>query len=167
MTEIHRKQTDDSSVSGVDFSDGNSEIEGGDRHEERKTKQEAELASITKAENKAVFWLRALLAVVMVASAITVTLLVYKYSSSSEQNEFEARYTSDAQKLFEAIGTNFDLTMGAADAFMFRVVSQARSTNARWPMVTIPGKSTKLNDPFSGCFLLSHPIVFLLPTSTF
>jgi hypothetical protein len=125
-------------------------------------KQEAELLSITKSENQAVFWLRMILILVLLFSAVVVVVVVYTYSSTEEENSFESEFESDAQKLFESIGNNFDLTMGAADAFMFRIVSQARSTNAVWPYVTIPDlpvQAAKLIGQTNSIYVAFYPLI--------
>lgn len=130
---------DDASMSsGFDHSEA---ISGGDDtigSSGLSKEQETELAKITQKENKAVFWLRMLLVGVLLVCAVVVAILVHKYSRDEEENAFHAQFESDSHKMFEAIGNNFDLTMGAADAFMFRLVSQGHSTNSTWPFVTIP-----------------------------
>jgi hypothetical protein len=137
------KDLDSDSISAADEHSENSDhistkSKGAGTRDIIAKKQEAELLSITKSENQAVFWLRMILILVLLLLAIVVVVVVYTYSSTEEENSFESEFESDAQKLFESIGNNFDLTMGAADAFMFRIVSQARSTNVVWPYVTIP-----------------------------
>lgn len=125
-------------------------------------KQEAELLAIVKAENKAVFWLRMLLIVALLCSGIIVAVLIHMYTSSEEEGSFESQFESDAQKLFESIGTNFDLTMGAADAFMFRIISQAKSTGSVWPYVTIPDlavQAAKLISQTDSIYFAFYPLI--------
>lgn len=110
------------------------------RHEKdcetEKTKNEK--LAIAQAEDKAVNWLRLLLLIVLVASALGVSLAIYFYIIDQEDDDFKTQFISDAQKVFETIGTNFDLTLGAADAFMYKVVSHAHYSNSTWPFVTVP-----------------------------
>lgn len=153
---------DNSSVSGVDYSEGRADAGRDNDIEARKKKQEAELEKITKSESKAVAWLRSVLAIVLIMSAVAVTVLVYKYSSSAENEEFKLQFESDSEKLFESIGINFDLTMGAADGFMTRVVSQARSTDAKWPFVTIPDlavQTAKLIAQTDSIYMTFYPLI--------
>ena len=92
--------------------------------------------------------LRYCLAIVLVCSAVAVSVAVFFYTSRSEQEKFTSQFRSDAQKLLNGVGTNFVLTMSAADAFMLRVVAHARATNASWPFVAplpdLAVQSTKL-----------------------
>lgn len=132
-----------------------------DRLAEQK-KQEEELLNMVKGENKAVFWLRAFLMVCLLVSAIVCALLIFFYSSSEEEEAFDEQFESDSQKLFESIGTNFDLTMGAADAFMFQIISQAKSTNSTWPFVTIPDlpqKTAKLISQTDSIYMAFYPLI--------
>lgn len=95
-------------------------------------------------------------------SAVVVSVSIYMYSSAEEVDSFQSQFESDAFKLFEAIGTNFDLTMGAADAFMIRVVSQAKSTDAVWPMVTIPDlavQAAKLIATTNAIYFAFYPLI--------
>ena len=125
-------------------------------------KEEAELLAMVKNENKAVFGLRIVLTVCLLVSAIVCSVLIYMYSSTEETKAYEAQFDSDAEKLFESIGTNFDLTMGAADAFMFQIISQSKSTNSVWPFVTIPDlpqKTAKLISQTDAIYMAFYPLI--------
>jgi hypothetical protein len=125
-------------------------------------KQEDELLFMVKSENNAVFGLRIILSLCLLVSAIVCAVLIYSYSSSEEKKAYQAQFDSDAQKVFESIGTNFDLTMGAADAFMFQIISQAKSTNSVWPFVTIPDlpqKTAKLISQTDSIYMAFYPLI--------
>jgi hypothetical protein len=102
------------------------------------TKHESDNVQIANAENNLVFWIRMIILAALVASTVSVACVVYFYTSDSEEEAFEKQFTSDSLKVFEAIGTSLDLTLGAADAFIVKVVSHARFSNSTWPFVTIP-----------------------------
>ena len=74
----------------------------------------------------------------LVLSALTVALAVYYYLRNAEQTEFENKFDDDAIKVLASLGSNVDLTLGAADALATSIVSVARATNQTWPYVTIP-----------------------------
>jgi class 3 adenylate cyclase len=116
---------DDSSVS-------ESTLQEPTKHEAEKTVQ------IADTENNLVFWLRMIVLAVLVASALSVALVVYFYTSGSEKDDFEQQFISDSLKVFEAVGTSLDLTIGAADSFIVKVVSYAKYSNSTWPFVTVP-----------------------------
>jgi class 3 adenylate cyclase len=106
--------------------------------DQKETKREADNVQIAKAEDNLVFWSRLIVLAVLVVSTVSVALVVYFYTSDSEEDEFERQFISDSQKVFEAVGTSLDLTLGAADAFVVKVLSYARYSNSTWPFVTAP-----------------------------
>ena len=113
-----------------------------------------------KNQTWAVKLLRWLLGLVLVASAVAVSLAVYYQTSSQERKELHARFRSDSHKLLTDIGSNFVLTMGAADAFMFQVVSQAKSVGRSWPFVLIPDwavQSAKLLSQTESIYMAFYP----------
>jgi hypothetical protein len=107
--------------------------------------------------------IRRVLAAVLVLSAIAVSVSVYRYISLQEEHEFTAQFDSDAQKILSDIGTNFDLTMGAADAFMLRLVAHAHATHATWPMVPplpdLAVQSAKLLSQTNSIYMAFYPLV--------
>jgi class 3 adenylate cyclase len=104
-------------------------------HEPTKREDNVQIAD---AENNLVFWSRMIVLAVLVVSTVSVALVVYFYTSGSEEEYFEQQFISDSLKVFEAVGTSLDLTLGAADAFIVKVVSHARYSNSTWPFVTAP-----------------------------
>ena len=98
-------------------------------------KQREEIAA---KENRAVFWLRMLVLVVLLASALAVSFVVHRHLSNAEQLEFENQYHSDAQKVLDAVGKSLDDTFGATDAFATKLVSYAEYSGSKWPLVTLP-----------------------------
>jgi class 3 adenylate cyclase len=102
------------------------------------TKSEADNVQIANAENKLVFWIRMIVLAVLVVSTLSVALVVYFYTSNTEQDAFEEQFISDSLKVFEAVGTSLDITLGAVDIFIVKAVSYAKYSNSTWPFVTIP-----------------------------
>ncbi|CAB9511296.1 Receptor-type guanylate cyclase gcy [Seminavis robusta] len=117
------------------------------------TKEERE--EIAKDENRLIGGIRLLVVVVLVASALAVSISVYRYMSGSEEEAFETKFESDADKVLEAMGKTLDQTVGATDAFIRQIVSHARHSNSTWPFVTMPdyglhaGKLLKLSKDFT------------------
>jgi class 3 adenylate cyclase len=109
------------------------------------TKEKQE--EIAEGESKAVVWLRVLVLCVLVISTLSVVLGVYFYMSGAEEEDFENKFNSDADKVVKAIGKTLDQTLGATDAFIVKMVAYARYSNSDWPFVTLPAfsiQATKL-----------------------
>eukprot|EP00977_Amphora_coffeiformis_P022885 scaffold11722_cov116-Amphora_coffeaeformis.AAC.1 len=88
-------------------------------------------------KSKAALIVRFIFAMVMVASAITVSLVVFFYTSNEEQNEFEHGFRSDADKIFQSIGNAVDTTLAAADNFVATIVAHKDATNGTFPFVAL------------------------------
>jgi hypothetical protein len=93
---------------------------------------------IAKGESKAFIYLRSLTFLVLVVSAISVSLCVYFDMTHTEKDEFEMQYHSDAHKVLESVGKALDNTLGATDAFIVKMMAYADSSNSTWPFVTMP-----------------------------
>lgn len=99
--------------------------------------------SIAHTENKAVMLWKIVVVLVMLASTVGVAVIVFLYLSREEQSEFEAAFSSDSNKVFEAIGNALDIKLGAVDAFVTSIVSFAKATNQTWPFVTVADFPTR------------------------
>ncbi len=95
--------------------------------------------SIARSENKAVMMWKLVFIFVLVASTVGVAIAVYLYISRQEQSEFETAFADDALKILEAVGSAFDIKMGAVDSFVSGLVSFAKASNMKWPFVVLPG----------------------------
>lgn len=104
----------------------------------KKKKEVKELLNVAEKEDKAATWLRLVLLVVLAVTAVGVSVVVYMYTHSDEVSDFAIQFSSAADKIFEEIGTKFDLTMGAADTFVVNMVSHAKKSGEEWPFVTLP-----------------------------
>lgn len=102
--------------------------------------QHEEVVIIVKDETNAAvrFKLVVSIVLVLVLSAVAVALSVYFCKSKSEETHFQLQFTADSNKIFEAIGTNLDKTLGSYDSLSVALVSHARSVGAKWPFVTLP-----------------------------
>jgi class 3 adenylate cyclase len=153
----------ESSVDGASFHDDASASDCtsvGALHEP--AKQETDNVQIANAENNLVFWIRMIVLAVLVVSTVTVALVVFFYTSDSEKDEFEEQFISDSLKVFEAVGTSLDLTLGAADAFIVKLVSYAKYSNSTWPMVTTPDfavQAAKLLGSSAAFYCNVYPLV--------
>lgn len=122
-------------------------------------KQEMEIA---KAESVAVFRLKLFVILVLVLSTAAVSTAVYKISYGAEQKEFENKYYDDSSKVFEAVSSNLDLTLGAIDSFVVNMVSLAKLSNQTWPFVTIPDyaiRTAKLRSSANAALVSQYLVV--------
>jgi hypothetical protein len=93
---------------------------------------------IDKGESRTAFYLRSLTFLVLILSAIATSLTVFFYITSTEKDEFETQYHSDANKVLESVGKALDNTLGATDAFIVKMIAYADDSNSTWPFVTMP-----------------------------
>jgi hypothetical protein len=116
------------------------------------------------AESKAVFWLKLTVLAVLIASALSVALTVYFYTSNSETDQFEEHFHDSVEKVFDSYLRRFDRTLGIADSFVLGLVSYATHTNQKWPFVTLPdfGKRlAKIRTLAKATMVAIHPLVTL------
>ena len=97
------------------------------------------------AETKAVFWLKLVVIVVLIASAVIIGVTVFFYTSKSEKDQFEEGFKDSSEKVVDAISRSFDSTLGAADSFIVGLVSFARFSGMEWPYVTLPDYAVRLS----------------------
>ena len=120
-----------------DFHDSSHSSTPEDQVEDRELEDEKGEKLALK-ETKLVRNFKAVVFTVIILSALSVALSVYFYLSNAEQADFENQFEDDAIKVLASLGSNIDLTLGAADAFATTIMSVAKATNQTWPFVTIP-----------------------------
>jgi uncharacterized DUF497 family protein len=116
----------------------------------------------TKRDTKCVANLKVLVILILVISATIISVVVYRYITQSEKNQFEDNFHSNAKKVFEEIGSNFDRTLGALNAISIALVSYAHKQGDEWPYVTIPDfalLAAKLLPLTEGVYIAVMPIV--------
>jgi signal transduction histidine kinase/CheY-like chemotaxis protein len=116
------------------------------------------------AESKAVFWLKLTVLAVLMASALSVALTVYFYTSNSETDQFEEDFHDSVDKVFDSYMRQIDRTLGIADSFVLSLVSYATHANQKWPFVTLPdfGKRlAKIRTLAKGTVVTIYPLVTL------
>jgi hypothetical protein len=93
---------------------------------------------LAKNETKVVFRLKLTMLAMLAAATAGVGYGVHRYISTSEQDSFESVFYDDSIKIFEALGSTLDQTLGAVDSFAASLVTYAQVTDAKWPFVTLP-----------------------------
>jgi len=105
--------------------------------DEETMKKEDEQPVIAKAETVAVTLWKMVVLSVLLSSALGVALAVYFYTNNAERDNFEDQFNNDATKIFEAIGSTLDISLGSVDSFVVAATSTASDSNMTWPFVTI------------------------------
>ena len=142
----------------------NTEDENGsiDVIEEASHKSPIEDRIVSKNETKWVTQLKLLVLLILVLSAITVGCGVFFYIRGSETSKFHENFTSDAIKIFEAIGSGIENSFAILDTMSTTLVSHARSTNQTWPFVILPyyaNRASKILTVGAGIALYSSVLV--------
>ena len=146
MTDFENPPTmdqDSSASSGANPEEdhASSSSESGNSSHPRTIEEQKEIAA---AETKAVFRLKLFVLAVLVASAISVSLVVYHYMTRAETVSFEGSFDDDSDKVFESIGSSLDRTLEAIDSFVVATASYAEATNSTWPFVTMPNFAVRI-----------------------
>ena len=95
------------------------------------------LRGFIEAKSRAALVVRAVFLFILFASAVSVALLVYYYTTNEQQDEFRAEFHSDADKIFQTIATTFDTTLAAADNFVAAIVAHKYAMNGTFPFVAL------------------------------
>ena len=114
-----------------------------DRKNNKTSKDDDDDVSIAKRENQAVMIWKLVVLSVLVLITVGVSITVFVYVDSKEQQAFESNYEDDVEKIFTDVGVNLGHRFTQLDAIALGAASYANATNARWPGVTIPDSAVK------------------------
>jgi class 3 adenylate cyclase len=103
-----------------------------------KNEHELERNTLAQKENKAVFWARFIVIVVLVTTSVAVTLVVNKKMRASQQNTFETAFESDSLKVLDSFHQSIGRMLDSGDALSIAYTSHALSSNSTFPNVTLP-----------------------------
>ena len=93
---------------------------------------------ISKKATKNVLHSKILVITILIVSASTLAGCAFTFIKRSETKQFESKFGYDAYKVFDAIGSSIDRTLGLMDSIAVTLVSDARNRNDSWPFVTLP-----------------------------
>jgi class 3 adenylate cyclase len=133
MSSLHSEDPESlSSHSNINDDDGKKggNVADQERDLERKT--------LAKKENKAVFWSRLLVILVLCTTAALVVTFVYNDMSGSQRDSFEVAFESDSLKIMESFHRSIRRMMDSCDALSIAYTSYALSSNSTFPNVTLP-----------------------------
>jgi class 3 adenylate cyclase len=135
MTPMRSDDLDSESISSVD---GTNEIDGINRSNNDDFEKETERKTLAKSENRAVFWLRILVVLVLSTTTALVVTFVYKDMINSQQTSFEAAFESDSLKVLDSFHRSVRRMMESSDSISTFYTSFALSSGSTFPNVTLP-----------------------------
>ena len=141
---------------------GSIDVESNNAHSTANESDIPMVNEISKKATKNVFHLKLLVITILIVSASTLAACAYRFIKRSETQQFESKFGYDAHKVFEAIGTSLDKTLGLMDSLAVTLVSYARDKNEEWPFVTLPDFGPRMAKllPLTDAFTLTVlPIV--------
>ena len=105
------------------------------------TKQRAaklERQQLAKQETSAVFWIRIIYFVILVSTAVLVSLGAYLYTARDEEEDFQHAYDSSAERVIQSFHGSVANLLAGVDAFSVAVTSYALNAGENFPNVTVP-----------------------------
>lgn len=118
--------------------DEDEDLEAAVEAEEKKEESKA----LASQESHVVNWLRVAVFLVLSAAAVVVSLVVYRFTSNDQQDDFQTEYDAYATKVIEAFTASVASQVAAIDelsAHMTSYVQSATDPSIAWPNVTFPG----------------------------
>ena len=117
-----------------------------DDHDSQKTdieaaadkEKEEERRKLAHNESKAVSWLRVAVFLVLIATAVAVSLAIYNLVKDGQDGDFAMEFEAHADIVLGAFTTSVASKLAAMDALASQMTSYARSSNSVWPNVTFP-----------------------------
>jgi class 3 adenylate cyclase len=144
LHEVDQEGSDEANDSDGDSGHGASSIGTGATSAEGAHPKEIDDPTIARKENAAVLTSRIVVLAVLVLSTSGVAFAVYYYINKTEETEFDSQFVDDSYKVFQALGSVLDLSLGTVDAFVVSMVSYASASNSTWPFVTLPNHAARV-----------------------
>jgi hypothetical protein len=130
MTDFEIEANDDSSVAVSVGKGGETTIEQAEAKQERQI--------LGEKENRMVAWLRVIVFVVLLITAVLVSLGVFFYTRGDEEDDFESEFAANAAKVIDAFHEAVDRKLNAIDTMSVMITTLVLSTSLSFPNVTIP-----------------------------
>lgn len=92
--------------------------------------------NLTRKESKAVFWLRLVVLMILVLTAVAVSITVYEITRRGEASEFETQYQGAATKVIESFA-DIVYEMGAISGLGVANSAHSVDHKSEWPFVTL------------------------------
>jgi class 3 adenylate cyclase len=133
MSSLHSE--DPESVSSTS---NNNDVDGANRMTTADHERDLERKTLGKEENRAVFWSRILVILVLCTTAALVVTFVYQNMSGSQQESFEVAFQSDSLKIMNSFHRSVRRMIDSSDGLSIAYTSYALRSNSTFPNVTLP-----------------------------
>lgn len=117
-----------------------------------KEAEEGEKVELATREGRAIFCLRFVVAILLLAVATTACLAIYFIGTQNQVQDFEDDFRELGAKLVESFEITLKQRVGVIDEFSQDLTAYAINSNSTWPNVTLPnyevlaGSSARLAD---------------------
>ncbi|KAL3912901.1 MAG: hypothetical protein SGILL_006705 [Bacillariaceae sp.] len=150
LEEFVHQQEAASYVSEDDYSrsddDSNSVMGSGQFSSTHMPEKETELGGgfkIAQRENQAVLIWKMVVISAMILITIGVSIAVFVYVDSKEQQAFESNFQEDTFKIFSDLGGGIVQRFSQLDQMAIDLVSYANTSDSEWPYVTMPNYAVR------------------------
>lgn len=92
---------------------------------------------LAHAETRQIFWIRLTLILILMVATALVSSAIFFRTRNAEVTEFETQFVDHAVKIIDAMEVHMQHTLGAVDNLGVLYTSYARTSESRWPYVTI------------------------------
>jgi hypothetical protein len=106
----------------------------------------ADRETLARGETRAIRALRIVTLLVLVGTAVLVSLAIYYFASTSQQNSFTSEFQAYSIRVLESFHTGIARQMGAFDALSASITSHAIESGSTFPKVTFPNWEVLANN---------------------
>lgn len=92
--------------------------------------------ALTKRETKAVFKLRVLVIMILVAAAISISCTVFYVTRNAEKEEFQIQYYAMAEKVLQSL-QDVMVEISAVSGLAVAASADSAEQDAKWPFITM------------------------------
>jgi hypothetical protein len=120
-----------------------------------------ERATLARRENVIVIRMKGVVAVVLLAATILVSIGVLWYTRADQESDFKESFKADANRLLESFHKSLERTLEAVDALSVAITAHALETNSTFPFVNLPNSAFRYGNTLRtkhACELHSRPI---------
>lgn len=145
MLELNNQDDDESSSSEGDGADDESTLatEPGNR---KAAAAKADRESLARGETRAIRALRIVTLLVLVGTAVLVSVAIYYFTSSSQQSVFTSEFEAHSVRVLESFHNGIARQMASFDALSASITSHAIESGSTFPKVTFPNWEVLANN---------------------
>lgn len=127
--------------------------------------EEENLKLVAKETRTVVAW-RFIFALVLLATAIGVSIAVFLYSRDNETENFEREFADNGQKIVDNFLLNAKRRVGAINNLATAITSHALASVDRWPYVTVPDFERQVTGTLDQAQIISLTLMPIVTNET-